>query len=139
MRIISFALTTSALQARRKSVTRREWKDKSAQQWINALETAKAKGEKGLLVQAWDKSPRFKGKRIGTVLVTSITKEPTRTIPDEDWEAEGFAYMADHGLSVGPNLSCEQLWRAWRQHPTLETYVIRFEIVDVLPLEENEL
>jgi hypothetical protein len=123
MLIISFARTTAALLADppQKSVTRREWTDRHA-----------AMFKVGDLVQAWDKSPRAGGKRFGTIKITSIGKEPTRFIPDSDWEAEGFAYMTKHGLDLGPDLTCEQLWREWRRDPLKVTWVIRFEVVEIL-------
>jgi hypothetical protein len=121
MMIISFARTTAAVEAREKSVTRREWTDRHA-----------AMFKVGDLVQAWDKSPRAGGKRIGTIKITSIGKEPTRFIPDSDWEAEGFAYMTKHGLNLSADLSCEELWRQWRADPLKVTWVIRFEVVEIL-------
>jgi hypothetical protein len=120
MMIISFARTTEALKARRKSVTRREWTDRHASMF-----------NVGDLVQAWSASPRAGGERIGTIRITSKTKEPTRLIPDGDWEAEGFAYMAERGINVGVDLSCEQLWKAWRADPEKVTHVIRFDVIEI--------
>ena len=119
--IVSFSKTTAALVARRKTVTRREWKDGHA-----------ARFKPGDVVDAWSASPHRGGKRVGKIRILSVTKEPTRLIPDSDWEAEGFAYMAERGLNVEKDRSCEAFCRAWRQHPTLETYVIRFEVVEIL-------
>lgn len=123
MIILSFSKTTAAVKARRKSVTRREWNDAYAERFKRSIE--KTDG----LAQAWTASPHRGGKRFGTVKVLSVTKEPTREIPDSDWEAEGFAYMTEHGLNVEKDISCEKFWRAWRQHATKETWVVRFEVI----------
>ena len=92
MKIVSFARTTAALKARRKTVTRREWKDSHA-----------ARFQPGELVQAWSASPHRGGKPVGIIRVKSITREPTHLIPDTDWEAEGFGlaltYMTHQSLS----------------------------------------
>ena len=59
--IISFAWTTTALLDGRKTVTRREWSDGHA-----------AKFKPCDLVDAWDKSPRFKGKKVAVIRIVSI-------------------------------------------------------------------
>lgn len=120
MKIISFARTTAALKARRKSVTRRLWKDSHA-----------ARFAPGDLVEAWSAGPHRGGQPVGVIRIKSVTREPTHTIPDSDWEAEGFAYMEAHGLSVRSDLACAELWAQWRSDRTLMTYVIRFEVVKV--------
>ncbi len=61
--IISFAWTTAALLEGRKTVTRREWTDKHA-----------AKFKPGDLVDAWDKSPRFKGKKVAVIRIVAIVR-----------------------------------------------------------------
>lgn len=120
MKIISFARTTAALQARRKTVTRRLWKDSHA-----------ARFEAGELVQAWSASPHRGGRKVGVIRLLSVTRQATCLIPDSDWEAEGFAYMEEHGIDLGPDLSCAALWREWRRDPRLMTWVIRFEVVEI--------
>lgn len=126
MIIISFAMTTAALRAERKSVTRREWTDEYAERVKRSLEKS------GGLAQAWSASPHRKGEKVGIVRVLSIEKEKTCEIPDSDWEAEGFAYMVEKGLNLGKNLTCEKLWRLWRQDPEKKAYTIRFEITELL-------
>lgn len=120
MKIISFAMTTDALKAGRKTVTRREWKDSHA-----------ARFKPGEIVEAWTAGPHRGGKPFGTIRIVSVTKEPTRFIPDSDWDAEGFAYMDEHGINVGAEVTCAQLWSEWRNHPTLENWVIRFAVVEI--------
>jgi hypothetical protein len=120
MKIISFSRTTAALLARRKSVTRRLWKDTHA-----------ARFSPGELVQAWSASPHRGGERVGVIRIKSVTREPTHQIPDSDWEAEGFAFMQERGINVEAELSCSQLWEQWRSDRRLLTYVVRFEVVKV--------
>ena len=120
MKIISFARTTAALIARRKTVTRREWKDTQA-----------ARFNAGELVAAWSASPHRGGKPVGVIRIKSVTREPTRLIPPSDWEAEGFAYMTERGINVGRELSCSQLWEQWKRDRAKITYVIRFEVVKI--------
>lgn len=122
--IISFARTTAALVAGRKSVTRREWTDRTFNQFANRC---------GEQVQAWSKSPRAGGRKIGMIQLVSVTKEPTHLIPDSDWEAEGFAYMEEHGIEIGKEQTCRQLWDMWRADPQKETAVIRFDLASLEP------
>lgn len=130
--ILSFHKTTAAVEARRKSVTRREWSDVYHERIVRRLKEALNAGMRGLEMQAWSASPHHKGHRIGTVLITSVTKEPTRKIPDSDWEAEGFAFMAENGINVAADLTCERLWRLWRMDRAKVTSVVRFEIVSLV-------
>lgn len=120
MKIISFARTTPALIARQKTVTRREWTDAHA-----------ARFKVGELVQAWSASPHRRGHRIGIIRITALNKEPTRQIPETDWEAEGFAYMAANGLELAKDVSCRELWEQWRTDATHVTWVIRFEVEEI--------
>lgn len=123
MKIISFARTTAALVARRKSVTRREWTDRHA-----------AGFKVGDLAQAWSASPHRKGKKVGIIRITALYKEATCLIPDSDWEAEGFEYMQEHGIDLGKDLSCPRLWQLWKEDQTgFATWVIRFEVVSIEP------
>ncbi len=126
MIIISFAMTTAALRAERKTVTRQDWSDAYAERVRRSLEKS------GGLAQAWSASPHRKGEKVGVVRVLSIQKEKTSDIPDSDWEAEGFAYMAEQGLSLGKDLTCEQHWRKWRQDTSKEAYTVRFMVAELL-------
>lgn len=69
MKIISFAWTTKVLLEGKKTVTRRDWNDKYAKTF-----------HKGDIVQAYDKNPRCKGKKIAEII---ITKEPYKQWLDE--------------------------------------------------------
>ena len=121
--IISYAETTPALVAGRKTVTRREWSDNHARKFTP-----------GQPVQAWNKTPRVKGaRRVGTVRITrSPYREMSDQIPDEDWEGEGFAYMEEHGLYLFGGLTPRQVWTLWHEKPS-PLYVVRFEVVGLTP------
>lgn len=121
--IISFAETTSALQARRKTVTRREWNPNHARKFSSNLR-----------VQAWDKTPRVRGaKRVGTIEIERAPYvEMSDEIPEEDWEGEGFAYMQEHGLWLFGGMSPREVWDLWHDQPT-PLYVVRFAVVGLTP------
>lgn len=123
--IISFGWTTPALVAGHKTVTRRDWNPKHA-----------AKFKAGMLVDAWNTSPRNVHMNPHKVAVIRLTRDPylqrTRQAPIEDWDAEGFEYLSERGVLVGGKTP-ETLWNEWHQHDnTNELYVVRFEVVEVL-------
>ncbi len=121
MKIISFAETTLALLAGHKTVTRREWTERHARSF-----TA------GELVQAWDKSPRIGGKRVGTIRLTQTPyRERSDAIPGGDWAAEGFAYMEEHGLTLFGGATPAQVWASWIMDPRT-LWVVRFELSAIL-------
>jgi len=118
MKIISFAWTAEALLAGRKTVTRRDWTDRYATRF-----------KAGDVIAAYDNSPRHGGRQIATLRLTADpVKESTRLAPEEDYEAEGFAYLAEKGLLVD-NMSPVTLWRIWHQWPWT-MWVIRFELLE---------
>ena len=126
MRIVSFAWTTPALLARRKTCTRSKWLGRFAERF-----------QAGELVQAWDKQPRFKGKRVGIIRLTEKPYlESTADAPDSDWEAEGCAYLESIGAKVG-KLPPRQLWRIWRELKPQELWIVRFEVVEIYHIEDE--
>lgn len=83
--ILTFAWTTDALLSGKKTCTRRQWSDRTAQSWISAC-------QKGNWIhQAWDNIPRVKGaKRVGDIRLTQIPyQERLADMPHSDVEAEG--------------------------------------------------
>jgi len=117
VRIISFAHTTPALLAGRKTVTRRDWDDDYA-----------ARFRAGEVVKAYDRSPRFKGKWVATVqLVADPVLESTALMPDSDFESEGFAWMEENGHRLWGRTPREH-WDLWRQEPNT-MWVVRFRLV----------
>ena len=118
MRIISFAWTTPALLAGRKSVTRRDWSDDYALRF-----------HAGDDVAAYDRNPRHGGRQVATIRLTADPyRESTAKVPPEDYEGEGFAFLAEQGKKVD-GLPPAVLWKAWHLYPQ-EMWVIRFEVVE---------
>ena len=120
--IISFAWTTPALLAGRKSVTRRNWKPSHA-----------AKFRKGMVSDAWDKSPRFHGKDVATIrLLETPYLESTLLMPDSDYEAEGFKFLEENPELVSKKLGPinRDFFEKWRKADEL-LYVVRLELVEV--------
>ena len=122
MKIISFAWTTPALLAGRKTVTRRTWTPGYA-----------AGFEAGDMVQAYDKSPRNGGRRVAIILLTADPDwAPMRLIPDADYEAEGFRFYEEYPemmplAAPWPSMDWD-VFNAWRSQPT-SMYVVRFKVV----------
>ena len=107
MRIISFAWTTKPFLDGTKTVTRRLWKNPP---------------KVGELLQAWDKSPRFHGKRIGTIRILKMDYEPLH-----DFELHGWDELArEGGLWKSPG---EYIVRFLRDTPGMiaTDYVWRIE------------
>ena len=120
MKIISFAWTTPALLAGRKSVTRRDWVDHHA-----------ARFRKGDLIAAYNRQPRFGGRQVAILRLTADAyKESTAKAPIEDFEREGFAYLDAHNFKVGSDTPL-QVWDSWHESPS-DWWVIRFEVVEFL-------
>ena len=110
MKIISFAWTTPALLAGRKTVTRREWAHSHAKGFQNAQ-----------LVQAYDKAPFLGGKRVAIIRLTQAPRlEPISEAPDSDHEVRpigGRGARADSSESKSL-LGYESLWEAMQApHP----------------------
>lgn len=82
--IISFAWTTPVLLTGKKTVTRRRWSGRYHNLWVDHY-------ARGFYVHdAYDKSPRFGGKRVGRILLTEMPKwERLCDMPESDLDAEG--------------------------------------------------
>ena len=79
MKIISFAWTTDALLAGKKTVTRRDWDDRYARRF-----------QAGDICAAYDKSPRFGGKKVAEIkLTTKPHKQWLHEVTDADEVLEG--------------------------------------------------
>jgi len=116
--IISFAWTTPALLAGAKTVTRRDWKKQHAMQFA-----------KGLLVDAYDKSPRQHVRKVATIRIKRDPHlETTAYLPIEEFAAEGFAWLAANGGSA-EHARINEIWAEWRDSPR-QLYVVEFELVD---------
>lgn len=120
---MSFAHTTPALLAGRKTVTRRDWSDRYGPMFNEGDE-----------LQAWDASPfTRKGHRVATIRLTAKPyKEDSRLVHDDDWEGEGFGYMEEHGLTLFGGMTPRQVFEGWRSAPEgVALWVVRFELVEV--------
>jgi hypothetical protein len=123
MKIISFAWTTKVLLEGKKTVTRRDWNDKYAKTF-----------HKGDIVQAYDKNPRCKGKKIAEI---TITKEPYKQwlheVTDADEIKEGGLWGSGKAYQeafILGNFSIGKERKVW---------VIEFELVKSNEIREGEL
>ncbi len=117
MKIISFAWTTGAFLAGRKCRTRRYWNDDYA-----------ARFKERELVQAFDRQPRFGGKKIGVIEIIGIRKGNTSELIEEDFEAEGFKFMEEEEILIwkkNPRKAFED-WK--KQHE--DVWVIDFRRIE---------
>ncbi|MCE9500836.1 MAG: hypothetical protein K8R21_10105 [Leptospira sp.] len=121
MKIISFGYTADPYIAGVKSVTRRNWLDKYALQF-----------DPPEIFSGYDKSPRFGGKKAKESRLISLTKEHISTMPDSDYEAEGFKWLDEHPQFIHKIYkdfsSMHQFFLAWRKLDKFY-WVVRFEDV----------
>lgn len=67
-----------------KTCTRRDWSDRTFEQWCRAWDNGK------LIHDAWDKSPRCGGSKIGKIqLIQKPYRERLADMPESDLIAEG--------------------------------------------------
>jgi hypothetical protein len=123
--ILSFAWTTAAVCCKAKTETRRDWTASQIELAIKQMREERP-------VDAWTKSPRFKGEQFGQVLITGITEhEDAATIPDEAWAAEGFEVLTAINASFAKGCEAPDVWRFWRQSEpgaNIQT-VVRFKVL----------
>lgn len=127
-RIISFDWTTLALLAGRKTRSRRNWKPSHA-----------AKFKAGGVYQAWDHQPRTgKGAKKADIRFTADPYwQLLADMPDEDYEAEGFAFFQEHPEipcrlpGLGPGGMSWAYWEWWKAQPG-GLYVLSFELEEVV-------
>ena len=73
--------------------------EKNKKNHIKAYEKAFAEMSKGQLVDAYDKSPRFKGKKIATIRLTKAPyKQALKDMPEDHFEREGGLMLWPRGL-----------------------------------------
>lgn len=127
--IISFAWTTPALLAGAKTMTRRDWSPSHA-----------AHFKPGMLVDAWDRSPRTgKGRKVATIRITKAPwRQRTGLMTQADLDREGITWLKEHGYDAPPPYGGTALprsaWNLWAGDwvASNETvYVVEFELVDV--------
>jgi hypothetical protein len=87
--ILSFAWTTEALLAGRKTCTRRRWSDAYFRRWVEAWRQGRH------LHDAWDKLPRAGGVKVGCIRLTCQPyRERLADMPESDLAAEGGAWAS---------------------------------------------
>lgn len=120
MNIISFAWTTPAIVARKKTRTRRAWSPPYA-----------AKFRENSICQAYDKGPRVGGKLIHLI---RIMRDPwiqnTRDLSEDDYALEGFAYLDEYGFFCAglKGLSGREFFDQWKSAAE-DLYVVDFSYV----------
>lgn len=121
MKIISFGWTWPAFVAGVKTVTRRNWTPEYA-----------IKFHTGDICQAYDKSPRCGGKKIGLLRLTCAPRlEEMCYMDDEDYAAEGFEYLNLNRHLLPKSMPYDVSgagFDAWRKSGD-SLWVIRFERV----------
>ncbi|AXR64547.1 hypothetical protein [Leptospira mayottensis] len=130
MKIISFGYTAAPLLAGRKTITRREWKDEYA-----------LKFHPGEIVQAYDKQPRFGGKKIGEIRISWIIKQSPLLMPDSDYEEEGFAWLDENPEFIPKKFilkdgtrDMQKYFRMWKMFGE-PCWAIKFEPLNLLPFD----
>lgn len=122
--ILSFGKTTAEVLTGNKSVTRRQWSERTIAMWQKAWD------EKRYIHQAWDKSPRNGGKNIGTIVLQERPYlEKLSQMPEEDLASEGF-----------PELSRQEfIDRFFEGNSDQEVCVVRFKFETETEPEINEI
>ena len=125
-KIISFAWTTPALLAGRKTCTRRNWDRSYALSFYE-----------GESVQAWNTSPRnvrARPRQLAWIrLIATPCWEPLERMPDSDYEAEGFAFLAQQPRRSGGPVG-DASWESfqkWRDSGE-SMWVVRFKLKELL-------
>lgn len=114
MLIISFAWTSGALLAGKKTATRREWDDQYAQLFVNTFYY-------NATIQAYDKNPRNGGKRIALIRLTKMPqKEPLSAMTMKDIEEEGGLWE-----------SVDQFIEGFGGDPDMKVWVVKFEVIKI--------
>ncbi len=79
------------------------------------------------MVAAYDKSPRFGGKQVATILLTHDPYvQTTDLMLESDYEAEGFRYLEEHGL-LRDGIAPRVYFLAWKA-AKMPLWVVRFEV-----------
>ena len=122
MPFITFAWTTPALLAGAKTVIRQPWTEQKARQY-----------RAGMLITAYDRSPRHGGRPLAILRLTSDPElQPLSDMTEADYEAEGWHWLHEHRdlmprWITGSDFS-PQAFDAWRQRPG-SVWVVRFDVI----------
>ena len=108
MLYISFAWTTKAFLIGAKSRTRRYWTDEYAKRFIRAFILQE-------VIAATDRQLRFGGKVIGEIILeTKPRREATGLMTEDDYYAEGLAWMEQQGLLIRDQ-SPHEFFEEWKR------------------------
>lgn len=126
---IAFGDTVPALLAGAKTVIRlRRWTYADASHY-----------HPGDLVDAYDKPPSRGGKRVATIRIVRVYREPLFLMPPADYAASGLAWLAAHpqhlpahGPYSNPARVSRERFDADRRLSTV-FWVVRFVLEEVLP------
>jgi hypothetical protein len=122
--ILSFAWTTPAVVLGKKDTTRRDWSPKT-------IAMARKIMAQGGTFDAWDKSPRFGGKPIGTVRILElIENEDSKMLAESEWEREGFHVLQALNARIGKRGAIE-VWQFWKHDNETPQTVLRFEVLSL--------
>jgi hypothetical protein len=117
--IISFAWTTDAFLAHRKTCTRRSWDDLYASRF-----------RKGQIHDAWTKSPRFFGHKVGQIRLTMTPyQQRTSLMTEEDYELEGLKWMEEQGLTIR-KIHPRKFFEDWKNYDET-VWVVKFDPIIV--------
>lgn len=104
MAIISFALTIEEFLNGKKTVTRRDWSDWQFKRWQGFWHKAQFYSFDYFIHDAYDRSPRAGGKKIGEFRLTEKPyREKLKDMPIEELKAEGgmCANIEDYCRLIG--------------------------------------
>ena len=71
---------------------------------------------------------RYGGKQIGRIQILSITREPIVKMPESDYDAEGFKYMEEQGLTIWKKPP-RQAFERWKLNGG-SYWVVRFKVLE---------
>ena len=108
--IISFAWTTPALLAGVKTVTRRTWNRRYAEQFARLVEFGGS-----TRVDAYDRSPRNGGRKVATIALVTVAHEQGYRLTASDREREGVTWSERNGIAVPEGAATwDEWWRLFR-------------------------
>lgn len=119
--IISFAWTTPALVLGEKDTTRRDWSPRT-------IASARKIIAAGGTMDAYDKSPRFGGRLVGTIKPLELFEgEKSWLIDSIEWRREGFHVLQAIGAEIHGSTAAD-VWRFWLVENEEDQSVLRFEV-----------
>jgi hypothetical protein len=122
--MISFAWTTLALLCGEKTKTRRSWSDDYA-----------AKFKAGMLVDAYDKSPRIGGLKIGEIEIRcDPLLQRTGNMTENDYKDEGLKWMEENSIYVPARMVGSKRVESMKPREFFEQWKLSDELVYMVML-----